>query len=65
MSKEELVKIRDENIARHYKKYNGGHISEEKLQELIDFENKNFESGGKLYAERLAKALTPNSKWYK
>jgi hypothetical protein len=31
----------------------------------MKFNLKNYRAGGVLYAERLAKALTPNPKWFK
>ena len=40
-------------------------ISEKELLSAMKFNLKNYRSGGMLYAERLAKALTPNPNWYK
>lgn len=55
----------DNAIARYTKRYQNGHCTSEELQRLIAWEKKNYESGGRLYAERLAKALAPNPKWFK
>lgn len=55
----------DNAIARYTKRYQNGHCTSEELQRMITWEKKNYESGGRLYAERLAKALTPNPKWFK
>ena len=52
-------------IARYTKRHQNGHCTYKELQRLIAWERKNYESGGRLYAERLAKALEPNCKWYK
>lgn len=60
-----LKRNMDDAIARYTKRYQNGHCTSEELQRLIAWERKNYESGGKLYAERLAKALTPNPKWFK
>lgn len=50
-------------IARYRKRHANGHCSNEELKRLIAWEKKNYEGGGRLYAERLAKALTPNPRW--
>ena len=60
-----LKRNMDNAIARYTKRYQNGHCTSEELQRLIACEKKNYESGGRLYAERLAKALTPNPKWFK
>lgn len=53
-----------ENAIKRYKKrYDGGHCTYEEYQRLVEWEKKNYESGGVLYADKLAKALTPNFKW--
>lgn len=65
MEEDVLKRNMDDAIARYTKRYQNGHCTSEELQRLIAWERKNYESGGRLYAERLAKALTPNWKWYK
>lgn len=62
-TKDILRKNMKDAIARYQKRYAGGHITYKEMQRLIEWEKKNYESGGKLYAERLAKALTPNVLW--
>ena len=60
-----LKRNMDDAIARYTKRYQNGYCTCEELQRLITWEEKNYESGGRLYAERLAKALAPNPKWFK
>lgn len=60
-----LKRNMDDAIARYRKRYQNGHCTSEELQRLIAWEQKNYESGGRLYAKRLATALTPNPKWFK
>lgn len=60
-----LRKNMESAIARYKLRYQNGHCTSEELQSLIAWEEKNYRSGGRLYAERLVKALTPNPKWYK
>jgi hypothetical protein len=50
-------------IKRYRKRYEGGHCTYEEYVRLVEWEKKNYESGGVLYADKLAKALTPNFKW--
>jgi hypothetical protein len=59
-----LKRNMDAAIARYTKRYQNGYCTLEELQRMITWEKKNYESGGRLYAERLAKALTPNPNWY-
>lgn len=65
MEEDILKKNMEDAIARYRLRYQNGHCTYEEMQKLIAWEKKNYESGGRLYAERLAKALTPNWKWYK
>ena len=62
-TKDILRKNMEDAIARFQKRYTGGYCTYDEMQRLIEWEKKNYESGGKLYAERLAKALTPNVRW--
>lgn len=65
MEKDILKKNMESAIARYTRGFQNGHLTAKELQRLIAWEKKNYESGGRIYAERLAKALTPNWKWYK
>lgn len=51
-------------IERYGKRLQGGHCTLDEYNKLVAWEKKNYESGNRLYAERLAKALTPNPRWY-
>lgn len=61
---EQLLKMRNDAIDRHYRKYQCGAIDYNEYKRLCDFEQKNYESGGLLYAERITKALTPSEFWH-
>ena len=64
--KEDILKKNMESaIARYTLRYQNGHCTAKELQDLIAWEKKNYKSGGRIYAERLTKALTPNWEWYK
>ena len=63
IDKVQLEKNYADSLKRLTLRYRSGVISEREYNSLLDWERKNFESGGRLYAERLAKALTPNPKW--
>lgn len=61
---ENLLRENMENaIKRYRKRYEGGHCTYEEYVRLVEWEKKNYESGGVLYADKLAKALTPNPRW--
>lgn len=67
MTKEELDAILKKNMEESIKRYNkrlqAGQIDYKEYQRLCDWEKRNYESGGVLYAEKIAKALTPNPFW--
>ena len=50
---------------RYKKQVEHGYITPQRMKELQKFNFKNHRSGGKLYTDRLMKALTPNPKWFK
>ena len=58
-----LLRNYQDSLNRLYKRYQMGVISREKYERDCDWERRNYESGGKLYEERLTKALTPNPRW--
>lgn len=60
-----LKKNAETAIARYQKRHQNGHCTYEELQRLIEWEKKNYESGGELYARKLAMALTPNPNWHR
>lgn len=65
IDKAQLEKNYADSLKRLTNRYRSGAISEREYNRLLERERKNFESGGRLYAERLAKALTPNPKWFR
>lgn len=60
-----LEKNYADSLKRLTNRYRSGMITEREYNRLLNWERKNYESGGRLYAERLAKALTPNPKWFR
>lgn len=62
--KQLLRKKADENIARYKRRLTNGHCTLQEYESLVRFEERNVESGGLLYAERLSKALSPNPRWF-
>ncbi len=52
-----------DNLERLAIRYRSGHITEEEYKRQCDWERRNYESDGKLYEERLMKALAPNPRW--
>ena len=64
MEQSQLEKNYADNLKRLTNRYRSGSITEREYNRLLDWERKNYESGGRLYAERLAKALTPNPRWF-
>lgn len=65
MGQLQLEKNYADSLQRLTNRYRSGSITEREYNRLLDWERKNYESGGRLYVERLAKALTPNPKWFK
>lgn len=65
MEQSQLEKNYADSLRRLTNRYRSGSITEREYNRLLDWERKNYESGGRLYAERLAKALTPNLKWFR
>lgn len=65
MDNKQLEKNYRDNLYRLNIRYRSGAITEREYNRLLEWERKNFESGGRLYAERLAKALTPNPRWFR
>lgn len=65
MEQSQLEKNYADSLKRLTNRYRSGMITEREYNRLLDWEKKNYESGGRLYAERLAKALTPNPKWFR
>lgn len=65
MKQSKLEKNYADSLKRLNNRYRSGAISEREYNRLLEWERKNFESGGRLYAERLAKALTPNPRWFR
>ena len=65
MDKQQLEKNYADNLKRLTNRDGSGVITEREYKRLLEWERKNFESGGRLYAERLAKALTPNPRWFR
>lgn len=65
MEQSQLEKNYADSLERLTNRYRVGMITEREYNRLLDWEKKNYESGGRLYAERLAKALTPNPKWFR
>lgn len=63
MDKKQLEENYRNNLYRLNIRYRSGAISEREYNRLVEWQRKNFESGGRLYAENLAKALTPNPRW--
>lgn len=57
-----LINYQD-NLDRLYIRYQAGVISREQYERDCDWARRNYESGGKLYEEKLMKALTPNPRW--
>lgn len=64
MEQSQLEKNYADSLERLTNRYRSGMITEREYNRLLDWERKNYESGGRLYAERLAKALTPNPRWF-
>lgn len=65
IDKDQLEKNYADSLQRLTNRYRVGSITEREYNRLLDWERKNYESGGRLYAERLAKALTPNPRWFR
>lgn len=65
IDKDQLEKNYADSLQRLTNRYRVGSITEREYNRLLDWERKNYESGGRLYAECLAKALTPNPKWFR
>ena len=63
VDKSQLEKNYADSLKRIAERYRSGSITEREYNRLMEWERKNYESGGRLYAERLAKALTPNPRW--
>lgn len=61
----QLEKNYSDSLKRLTNRYRSGMITEREYNRLLNWERKNYESGGRLYAERLARALTPNPKWFR
>lgn len=61
--KEQLKKNYEDALKRLDRRYELGVISKEKYLADKDWERRNYESGNRLFAERLARALTPKNSW--
>lgn len=61
----QLEKNYADSLKRLTNRYRSGMITEREYNRLLNWERKNYESGGRLYSERLARALTPNPKWFR
>lgn len=65
MEQSQLEKNYADSLRRLTNRYRSGSITEMEYERLLNWERRNYESGGRLYAERLAKALTPNPRWFR
>jgi len=61
---EQAIKNYNDAMNRLRKRYYDGHIGSEEYNRLAEWERKNLESNGELYARNLAKALTPRECWH-
>ena len=66
MTKEQYYSLLNKNMydakQRLQNRLNGGSITYDEFKRLWDFEERNFESGGLLYAQCLQRAISPSDK---
>lgn len=61
---EQAIKNYNDAMDRLRQRYYDGHIDSKEYNRLAEWEMKNLESNGELYARKLEKALTPRECWH-